>query len=160
MSDPIAVLNPSTARRYFAVGVLGVTAALTLWVALATPPASLGWRLYLIGFSGVAIWLTLRLWQATAVSLVLTDDGIFDSAGACLCRMDDIKEIERGMFAFKPSNGFLVRLRAPGRRGWAPGLWWRFGRRIGVGGVTPASQGKFMAEMLALKLHERDGDAI
>ena len=37
-----------------------------------------------------------------------------------------------------------------------PGLWWRIGRRIGVGGVTPASQSKVMADLITARLIERD----
>jgi hypothetical protein len=65
--------------------------------------------------------------------------------------------VERGAFAFKPSNGFLVRLDKPLGRGWAPGLWWRLGRLLGVGGVTSASQSKAMAEILSLELARRAG---
>jgi len=68
----------------------------------------------------------------------------------------DIERVDRGVFAFKPSNGFLVRTREPSARAWRPGLWWRFGRRIGVGGVTSANQTKAMSEILAAMLAERD----
>ena len=79
-------------------------------------------------------------------------EGLRDGNGRLLCRMDQIAGVDRGAFAFKPSNGFLVKLKEPMPRVWQPGLWWRLGRRIGVGGVTPAGQGKFMADMIALKL--------
>ncbi len=39
---------------------------------------------------------------------------------------------------------------------WRPGLWWRVGRRIGVGGMTPASQTKFMSEIIAAMIAQRD----
>jgi hypothetical protein len=52
----------------------------------------------------------------------------------------------------KPSNGFTVVMETKQPRAWAPGLWWRVGRRVGVGGVTGASQTKFMAEQIALRL--------
>ena len=73
-------------------------------------------------------------------------------------RMDEIDRVERGAFAFKPSNGFLVHLKKPGHRAWQPGLWWRMGRKLGIGGVTPAGQAKFMADMIALRL--RGGDPL
>ena len=69
---------------------------------------------------------------------------------------DDIARVERGAFALRPSNGFLLHLHAPGPRAWAPGLWWRLGRRLGVGGVTAAGQSKGMAEILTAMLVERD----
>ena len=72
-------------------------------------------------------------------------------------RIEEVEALERGLFAFKPSNGFLIRTRAPKPRGWQPGLWWRVGRRIGIGGVTSAGQAKAMSEIMAALLLERDG---
>ena len=46
---------------------------------------------------------------------------------------------------------------AKGPAAWQPGLWWRLGNRIGVGGMTPGSQAKAMAEIIAIKLAQRDG---
>jgi len=101
--------------------------------------------------------LPLRLWRATDRRIVLTRGGLFDSDGRCIARLADIAEVDRGVFAFKPSGGFVLRLtHAPGRD-WAPGLWWRLGHRLGVGGVTGNMQGRAMAEMIALVLADRDG---
>ena len=69
------------------------------------------------------------------------------------------RSVDRGLFAFKPSNGFVVVLSQGGWRGWAPGLWWRLGRRLGVGGVTSAAQAKAMAEILSIEIARRDGQA-
>ncbi len=157
-ADPdavIAVLAPSPARRVMAVFVLGATGGLLLWVALASPPSSLGWRIYLLVFGGACLWITWRLWQATQRQVRLTGRGLFDSEGTLLARLEDIAKVDRSTFAFKPSNGFLVRLHRAGPRGWAPGLWWRLGRSLGLGGVTPGAQGRFMAEMLAGLIAER-----
>lgn len=152
MTDPIATLVPSMPRRVMATAALAAIAGLLLWIAVAHPPASIGWQVFALLMGVAFLWVTVRLWNATAQRLVLTDDGLFDGDGACLARIDDIEGVERGVFAFKPSNGFTIRLKTPGQRGWAPGLWWRFGRRLGVGGVTPAAQGKYMAEMLSMAL--------
>jgi hypothetical protein len=40
-----------------------------------------------------------------------------------LARIDEIASLDRGTFAFKPSNGFLLRLSRKGTRVWRPGLW-------------------------------------
>ena len=69
--------------------------------------------------------------------------------------IDEIERVERGMFAMKPSNGFLLRLKSRRQRSWQPGLWWALGRRVGIGGVTPGSQSKVMAQMLEALLVER-----
>ena len=100
----------------------------------------------------VALWLARQIWRATGRSLALTPAGIYDSDGRCLCVLDNVARVERGAFAFKPANGFVVHLKTPMARVWAPGLWWRVGRRLGVGGVTPAGPGRAMADMLALRV--------
>jgi len=99
--------------------------------------------------------LAEKMRRDTAVHLELTEDELRDSRGRLLARIADIKGIERGTFAFKPSSGFLLRLNAPADRAWAPGLWWRFGRSVGVGGVTGSREGKYMAETIAALLSER-----
>lgn len=150
MTQIIATLIPSAPRRIMATAALAGVGLLLLWVGLVRPPASVGWQIYLLLLAAGALWVALRLWQATARHVLLTEAGIFDSDGQCLAPIDAIEAVERGVFAFKPSNGFTVLLKQPAPRGWAPGLWWRMGRRLGIGGVTPAAQGKYMAEMLAM----------
>lgn len=157
MTEVIATLAASPPRRVLAVGALGLTAALLLAVGLLQPPVSMAWRLYLLAFGALTLWLTWRLWQATARQIVLTPEGLFDTEGRCLCPIDNIESVERGVFAFKPSNGFLVHMKAPMPRGWAPGLWWSVGRRLGIGGVTPAAHGRLMADLLAAHLHDGSG---
>lgn len=158
MPDPLAILSPSPIRRVMAVTVLFATGALMLWVAVTKPPASVGWTLFLVAIGTLMIWLTWRLWLATARAVMLTREGIFDSDGFCLCRVEDVASVEAGVFAFKPSNGFTVRLKRGSGFSWAPGLWWRIGRRLGVGGVTPKSEGKYMAEVLTLIVSEGQGE--
>lgn len=153
----ICTLTPSPVRRVVAVVVLAAVGLLPIWVLLTAPPAHPGWMLFLLGVGAGMLWLTVRLWQATDKAIVLTRAGLFDSDGTCIAPLADIVAVDRGVFAFKPSGGFALRLsRAPGR-GWAPGLWWRVGRQLGVGGVTPNAQGRAMADMIALALSDRDG---
>lgn len=63
--------------------------------------------------------------------------------------------VDRGVFAFKPSNGFLVRTRDGAPAAWVPGIWWRRGRSIGIGGLIPAHQTKLVAEVLSVELARR-----
>ncbi|HAR51528.1 MAG TPA: hypothetical protein DCS45_06565, partial [Roseovarius nubinhibens] len=50
---------------------------------------------------------------------------------------------------FKPSNGFIVILKEAQKPRWEPGMWWRLGRRVGIGGVTGAAEAKAMAEVIS-----------
>ncbi len=152
----LATISASVPRRWLAVGCLFGLAFLFAYIALAEPPA-LGWQVFLLALAGLSVWIGDMLRRASARVIELTGTELRDSGGAILARVADIESVERGAFAFKPSNGFLIRTRsAAGPRAWYPGLWWRIGRRIGVGGVTPGSQTKFAAEMLQAMLAERE----
>lgn len=154
ISDDPMELAASPARRWFALAVLGVLALLLAALALR-PPMGLGSRVALIAMAGGVVYAAMRFHDATARSVVLTADGVFDSDGREIARMEHIKSVERGVFAFKPSNGFLLRLDHRRGRAWQPGLWWRRGRIVGIGGVTPASPAKAMAEAIALHIAGR-----
>jgi len=156
MSDEIvATIKASEPRRYMGVGMLGMVGALVIYVALSTPPSA-GWLVFLLVVGLFAIWLAARMWQATQYHIELTEDELRSSDGNVIARVDDIKSIDRGFFAFKPSNGFLIKTKTPASRIWQPGLWWRFGRQIGIGGVTPGSQSRAMSEILAAMVAMRN----
>ena len=150
----IVRLEASAPRRWFAVATLGILGLLLLYLALAQPPAP-GWQAFLIVLGALALWLTQLLYRATAQAIELRPEGLFSSDGMALAEMEEISHVDRCLFAFKPSNGFVVTLRHKQPRGWAPGLWWRFGKRLGIGGVTPSGPAKFMAEQIAFRLATR-----
>lgn len=151
-SDQPVIVAPTAVRRSMGVFALWALGALLLLIVVAAPPEGVMGKLVLLGFGLGALALGEATRRATAHHVMLTPEGLSDSAGRVLCRMEEIAAVERGVFAFKPSNGFLVRTHGRQKRAWAPGLWWRFGKKIGIGGVTPASQAKFMAEMLSARL--------
>ncbi|TCP43195.1 hypothetical protein [Rhodovulum marinum] len=155
MTEELAVLRVSAVRRVVGLGVMVLLAGLLLSVALVRPPDAPLWRGFLLVLGGAVLALGEAMRRATAHPLRLTRAGLFDDTGRELARIDDIEGIERGMFALKPSNGFTLKLTRAGGRAWAPGVWWRFGRRLGVGGVTSAAQAKAMAEILTALLLER-----
>jgi hypothetical protein len=141
-------LRCSPGRRVAAVGLLGILGAFLVWSGLASPSATPLAVVVLVGAGIVALVLGWQLWQATAGSIVLTATEIVDDRGRVLCRIADVERIETGMLALKPANGFLVHLRAPAPRAWAPGLWWRHGRRLGIGGSVSRHEAKAMAEIV------------
>ncbi|MCE8518264.1 hypothetical protein KBY24_01875 [Ruegeria pomeroyi] len=154
--EVLATIEASAPRRWMALVVLTVLGGLLIYVAVVTPPAVV-WQVFLIVLGALTLWLAQRMFQATAGRVEMTATELRGSDGTVIARIADIEALDRGVFAFKPSNGFLLRTSVPGGRTWQPGLWWRMGRRIGIGGVTPGSQTKFMAEMLSAMMAERDG---
>lgn len=146
-----ARVHAAPVRRLFGYGVVFGLGALVIYVTLVQPP-QLVWLVFMLGFGVTMLWLAERLRRATMMVIELTKTEVRDSSGAVLARIADIRSVERGTFAFKPSNGFTLVLHTKQPRAWAPGLWWRFGRRVGVGGVTAAGPSKLMAEQLAVMI--------
>lgn len=162
MADEVlAVLKASPPRRILGVGTVLTLGALAMYVALFEPPGHPGWTAFLVALGLTALWLSNKMRHATSAHLELTRTELRSSTGEIIAHVADIKGLERGAFAFKPSNGFTLRLRPgheTGPRRWEPGLWWRMGRRVGIGGVTPGSQAKVMAELLVGLMAEQAGD--
>lgn len=148
-----ALVQASPARRIFAYGVLFLLGALVIYVTLVQPPALL-WMVFMLGFGFVMLLQAERLRRATTHVIELTDTELRDSSGTVLARIDEIRSVARGTFALKPSNGFTLVLHSKKPRAWMPGLWWRLGRRVGVGGVTNAGQAKFMAERISMMIKD------
>jgi len=155
-SDVLATIHASPGRRILGVGSIWFLAVLLLYIAIVSPPAP-GWQVFLFVIGGGSVWLAEAMRRATALQIELTHEEVRDSEGTRIACVADIQNLDRGMFAFKPSNGFLLKLATAGPRHWRPGLWWRIGARGGVGGMTPGHQSKFMAEMISAMIAERDG---
>lgn len=152
----VARVSASPARRWFGLISLAVLGGLLLSVSLTNPPAIL-WQLFLLALSLSAFLLALSMFRATEASLELTEEELRDSNGEVLLRVADIAMVERGTFAMKPSNGFVVKTKGPQAFRWRPGLWWRFGRRVAIGGVTPGHQTKPMADILSTMVARAEG---
>lgn len=155
-NEVMATVSASIPRRWLGVGVMATLGVLLLYIAFAIPPGAFLWQAFLVTIGVAALALAEKTRRATERSVELTAEGLRDSSGELIAPIDQIAKIERGTFAMKPSNGFLVRLKTPRARRWLPGLWWATGRRVGIGGVTPGSQTKFMAQMLEAMLAEQD----
>lgn len=159
MSEILVKLEVAQGRRYFgvlAISGLGIT---LLYIAAVHPPTKLIALLLLFLVGGIFVWAGYRLYRSTDNTILLTREAIFTESGYVLCRLDNIAKVDRGFFAFKPSNGFLILLKEKGERSWAPGMWWSFGRNIGLGGVTSPRQSKEMASVIQMILAETQASA-
>ncbi len=154
-NEVLAVARASTGRRFLGLVSLGLLGVLLIYIAFAKPP-SVGFQVFLLIIGGASLWCTDAMRRATASCVELTPKELRDGDGTVIALVADIQGIDRGFFAFKPSNGFLLKTKTPRPRRWRPGLWWRVGRRIGVGGMTPGSQTKVMSEIIALMIATRD----
>ncbi len=153
--DVLASVGASTPRRVMGVMMLATVGVFSVYIAGAGSP-DFGWTLFLVGVGAGALWLAQRMWRATRHRIELTEQGLRSSDGTEIARIDEIEVLDRGFMAFKPSNGFVLRLSSVHGRNWQPGLWWRLGRRVGIGGVTPGSQSKAMSEILAALIARKE----
>lgn len=153
--DILIEIKPSPLRRWMALLSLLVLAGMLLALSIGDVPDL--WRLVFVGIGAWVLWSGNNLRKATLDGLVLTRAGLRTEDGRMLAPTENIAKVERGVFAFKPSNGFLVRLKEPDGNGWAPGLWWKYGRRLGVGGTLSGGQTRAMADLMAALVMERDG---
>lgn len=156
-NEPSLVLAASAGRRGIGVGSVGGLGVMLMWLALSQSAAPL-WQAVMGAMGLAALWMARRMWRATAAYLVLTPHALTSSDGRVLAPMKDVVAVARGAFAFKPSNGFTLTLRKGGPFVWEPGLWWRIGRRVGVGGVTPGTPARFMAEQMQARITRRGQD--
>lgn len=155
--DSGAVVAPaSQVKRFCAYVLMVIMGAVLIYTALAQPPA-LHWAIFLLVSGAALLWLAERLRKATQHGLLLTQVDLRDTSGKVIARLDDIRQIDRGALALKPTHGFTLLLTTRQQAGWAPGMWWRFGKRVGVGGVTAAAPVKKIAERITLFLQQRDG---
>lgn len=156
MQDEIlASLSASAPRRSIGIAMLALLGGVLIYVALTQPADGIVWRILVLAAGLGVLMLGERMRRSTVVTLELTREVLRDSDGVVLARIEQIQGVERGIFAFKPSNGFVLTTREAGGRLWKPGLYWRMGRRVGVGGMTQAGQTKLMAEMIQMLLSER-----
>ncbi len=159
MADKVlAVVGASSPRRGLGVFVLGALGVMLLYLAFAAPPAGLGMQLMLIVMGLVSLFGAVRMHRATSFAIELTEEALRTSDGVHLASVDQFVSIDRGAFAFKPSHGFTLKLKEKASGAWQPGMYWRLGKRLGVGGVTPGAQTKMMADMIAAMIMERQPD--
>lgn len=153
--EVIGIVSASMGRRVLGIFSLALLGVLLIYVCFTQPPAAFGQFFLLLTGTG-SLWVAEKMRRATSHAIEMTGTELRDSSGVVICTIQDIDSIDRGFFAFKPSNGFLLKTKTPGPRTWRPGLWWRVGRRIGIGGMTPGHQTKFMSEILAATVAQRD----
>ena len=155
MSDSmIAQLKCSPVRRGLALFVMMLLGFLLLYLVITTDGA-LFQKVFLVIMVSIILWMARAMQLGTKGYIELRATGLFFEDGRILAAIDDIIRVERGAFAFKPSNGFVVSLKQRTERAWVPGLYWKFGSRIGIGGVTVPSDAKFMADTLAALIAKR-----
>ena len=151
-------LRASAGRRLIGIGALFLLCMIPLWHGYDNySETGKGLTLNLLGLTG--LFGALRIWQSSRTELELTPSELRETDGRQVVRVADIVKVDREAFGvLKPTNGFVIITRKSMPLVVSPGIWWRFGKRIGVGGLTGAGEGKAMAELLQDMLERRDGE--
>lgn len=155
-AEPVlARLDPSQIRRTIGVSVQVALGFVLISLAVSFPPDQMGLRLGMMIMAVLAFYASYLTWRATTSGLVLTASELRDDTGRLLAEMSNVREVSRGAFALKPSHGFSLVLFKGMEFAWVPGMWWRIGKRVGIGGVTPSQPARYMAEMISGMVAER-----
>lgn len=153
MEDKVLVrAHVSPPRLWFGILVMAALGGILLWLSAVHPPQGLGLRVFVLVFGALSLLMAEKMRRIGAGWVELTETELRDHTGRTLALISDIARVDRGALAFKPSNGFVLKLKTKQPRTWLPGLWWRIGRRVGVGGVTVAPQTRAMAETLQARV--------
>jgi len=153
-AQPLARISPAPIRRGISNALLFGLAVTLLYLGLVTPPEPFLARIPVLLLGGFTLWLANQGYKSREVGIDLWPDAVRDSNGRLLAEIDQIGSVDRGAFAFKPSNGFVLHLKRAAPLGWTPGLFWRVGTRIGVGGTTNPSETRNMADQIGFLLSE------
>jgi len=153
MENELLRIGSSPARRTFLLVCMAVLGVLLVWLGFSAAEGGLLIQVILIGLGVLTLAGLPRFYRAASRALILVEAGLVDSDGTMICEIENIASVERGTFAFRPSNGFMIRTKESGAFGWEPGMWWRIGKRLGVGGILNVSQTKLMADMLTAQIH-------
>jgi hypothetical protein len=151
----LARVGAAPVRRLFTIFALYALAGIVVYRGVSAPISLLG-MVWLVLCCAVLFWAAQAVRRASARVIILTPDDLRDTSGVVLAQIADIEKMHRGALALKPSNGFTLQMREAQTAAWAPGLWWRFGRMVGVGGLPDKAATRFMAEALATLLAQRD----
>ena len=94
------ILRPSQPRRYAAILTLVGIGTILAWQSILG--SILLTRILALFFAIGAVWLAVRIGQASATSLQLDENGLHTNDGTLIVGRDNIRRVERGPFAFKP----------------------------------------------------------
>ena len=141
------ILAPTAFRTGTGITVMAALALLLLRAAAGQGSVS---QALMIAGGLAALALAWAIWRGRADSLHWTDAGLTDAEGRVIAPRDDIVRVDRNPLALRPSNGFTLHLNRSQARAWQPGLYWRVGQRVGVGGLTSPGVAKALADRIAL----------
>jgi len=92
---------------------------------------------------GLGFWKFIKRYDKSG--FIIQDDCIFLLNGRLVCEISAIEAVDTSPYSFKSTNGFIIRLKQNGSIDWSPGLFWKFKRRISVGGLISKNESKLLS---------------
>ncbi len=146
-----ARITPSPARRIVTTLLLLVIGGLLIDSSFANM-SQVTFAALTFLFGMLSIGLAFMMYAYTRHSIELHPQSVKSSDGTVLAEFENISGIEIGMLAFKPASGCTIKLHNSMPAVWRVGLWWRYGRMVGIGGCTPKGEVKQFATLLQAQL--------
>ena len=89
------------------------------------------------------------------VGFLINEIGLFNLDKSLICKIEDIEKVDVSPYTFKAANGFIVLLKTKNSFKAIPGLYWRLGKRISIGGLISKSESKFLSGTLLEILNKK-----
>ncbi len=148
---PQAIITPPQAKRVVATSLLAIGGMGLVYYGTLNY-----WGRVEVLFVYVLAMLTLfgcfKFYQNTREELLLYEDRVASSSGELLFEVSNVKSIDNSLLSFKPSNGALIYLKSPMPMKVHYGLWWRVGKKVGIGGCTNRAEVNVMVDIIRQKL--------
>ena len=135
-------------RRWFGVFSLGLPALIIGALLVQGAITSLISTVILLVVAGVFGWSAYRMATVPAKGIVFDGKSLETEDGLVLAKMDEIVDVQTSIFAMKPTNGFTLILNSTSKMPTRPGIFWRQGRHMGVGGLLRASEAKSIGKAI------------
>ena len=97
----------------------------------------------LLGF-----WFKNFLKKYSKVGFLINEQGLFNLDKSPICKMHEIDRVDASPYTFKSANGFIIILKTKNSFESVPGLYWKLGKRISIGGLVSKNESKFLAGLL------------
>ncbi|MEE2775026.1 MAG: hypothetical protein VYE27_08945 [Pseudomonadota bacterium] len=100
------------------------------------------------------ILISYRIYQNRDKGFIITPCGIFEKNGRLICNFNEIDKIDTSPFSFKATNGFVVKLKNKTTFDFSVGLWWKYNRRLSIGGMISKNESKYLSIVFQEKLND------
>lgn len=100
------------------------------------------------------IFFCFRIYQRRDKGFLITPKAILEKTGDVICSFDEIDKIDTSPFSFKATNGFVVQLKNRTDFDFSVGLWWKYNKRLSIGGMVSKNESKYLSIVLQEKLND------